>query len=505
MSAQVDPKLKSIANADLNAVHRYYWGIPIIQMCRNMIRQHLFSNGIEYKGKSNQTVQQFSQKIMEDYWLPFCEDALDSAICYGFVVWRVKKIDKHTSVPIVCLKDTFTLKMKETDSSVEYTVYDAQDKENDVIKDAYVYDEFGYRPQINGSLMSVMHTLIPDIQYYFTMLNCQVMLEKKRVKPAILTQLNERSGAGRTGENEGIEYDFYADTDLADAEQEAKFKRNRAAVESLKTQQRLYDDFFDPTDGPEEVQAPAILDQMVPIPSGQTLANYQIQQGRSDLPVILKGLQDTICGVLGVPKSMIMSDTPHKSDAVGTHQMFQMTILWWKRQISEMCEMIYNVIHAKAIADKVGEKMAKKKEINHTEVYMATRNQQSRITFPITPFVTNEELYALYTQGVIEWKTYCVYVTRNVSIPLDIIPPEPLKDKDKKQLLGIHPEAPRSETVKKASDEEDKKASVGEEKKKEQTDNEKDKKKEKADVEKAVGKKRKGLGDEKNVKKKKGK
>ena len=492
-----------------------------------MIRQHLFSNGIEYKGKSNQSAQLFSQKIMEDYWLPFCEDALDSAICYGMVVWRTRKIDKHTVVPVVCLKGTYSVKMKETDSSIEYTVYDIKERENDVIKDAYVYDEFGYRPQVDGTLMSVMHTLIPDIQYYFTMLNCQVALERKRVRPTILTQLNERGGAGRTGENEGIEYDFYADTDIADAEAEAKFKRNKAAVESLKQQQQLYDDFFDPTERKEEVHAPAILDQMVPIPSGQTLASYQIQQGRGDLPVILKALQDTICGVLGVPKSMVMSDTPHKSDAVGTHQMFQMTVLWWKRQISEMCEMIYNVINAKAIADKVGEKMAKKKDVTHTEIYMATRNQQSRITFPITPFVSNVELYGLYTQGVIKWETYCTYVTRNVSIPLDSIPPEPLNEKEKKQLLGIHDtprlqqhgkvseenapvEDPKDDKKDPKDDKKDPKDDKDKDDKKDPKDDKKDPKDDKKDpkddkVDKAVGKKRKSAVDAKTTKRKKNK
>ena len=76
-----------------------------------------------------------------------------------------------------------------------------------------------------------------------------------------------------------------------------------------------------------------------------------------------------------------------------------------------------------------------------------TKKMSSRITFPTTPFTTNEELYNLYTQGVIEWKTYCTYISRNTSIPMDVIPPEPFTKKEKKQVLGIAKEAPRESSV----------------------------------------------------------
>ena len=443
MPGKIDPKELAVNQDEMDLVYKYYWGIPTIQMCRNMIRQHLFSNGIEFKGKSGANANNFSQHIMEDFWLPFCEDALDQALTYGFVVWRTRKIG-DTVVPIICLKDTYRLTVKETDGVLEYKIYDMGEKNNEELKGAYVYDEFGYRPLIDGTLMSMLHTLIPDIQYYFTMLNCQVALEKKRVKPPILTQLTNNRGLGNgTGENEGIDYDFYADADIAEAEEDAKYKRNRAAVDALKNQQKLYDDFFDPKED-QEVSAPSVLDQMVPIPSGQTIASYQPQQGRNDIPVILKSLQDTICGVLGVPKSMIMSDTPHKSDAVGTHQMFQTTIVWWKRQISEMCQMIYNIINAKELTNQVGDRLSKRANKPDTkDIYLMTKNMSSRITFPTTPFTTNEELYQLYTQGVIDWKTYCTYIARNTSIPMDTIPDEPLQDKEKKELLGISKDPPK--------------------------------------------------------------
>ena len=75
MTTKLDPKEIFVDSENMHIAYRYYWNVPTIQMCRNMIRQHLFSNGIDFKGKSNQQKQLFSQQIMEDYWLPFCEDA----------------------------------------------------------------------------------------------------------------------------------------------------------------------------------------------------------------------------------------------------------------------------------------------------------------------------------------------------------------------------------------------------------------------------------------------
>ena len=490
MSQKIDPKEISINPTEMNLVYQYFWNIPTIQMCRNMIRQHLFCNGIEFKGKSGANANNFSQHIMEDFWLPFCEDALDSAMTYGFVVWRTRKIG-DTIVPMVCLKDTYRLSVTENDGTLEYKVYDKQEKNNQILKGAYVYDEFGYRPEVRGHLMSMLHTLIPDIQYYFTMLNCMVQLEKKRVRPPILTQLQSRGNHGNTGENEGIDYDFYADADIADAEDESKYKRNRQAVEALKHQQKLYDEFFDTTADETSVDAPSILDQMVPIPSGQSIASYPLQQGRNDLPNILKQLQDTICGVLGVPKSMIMSDTPHKADAVGTHQMFQTTIVWWKRQISEMCQMIYNIINAKELTGQVGDKLANRtSKSDSKDIYLMTKKMSSRITFPTTPFTTNEELYQLYTQGVIDWTTYCTYISRNTSIPMDTIPPEPFSKKEKKMVLGIAKDTPRESSVARDGEVPERSSSPMEEKEKKLEEKEKDMENKNSDkkVSDAVGK-----------------
>ena len=347
----VDPKEIRISNDSMDLIWKYFNAIPTIQMCRNVIRQQLFSNGIDFnkKKRSRDTTM---QQIMDDYWLPFCEDALDAALCYGFVPWRTVKIEGNFKVPIICLKDTYNIGLKEVNGVIEYKIYDVGDNSNNELEGANIYDEFGYRPRVNGELMSVIYTLIPDIQYYYTMANTQITLEKQKTAPPIITEIQERNKGGVGGDNEGIDYDFFADADLAKAEEDSKFRRNKSAVNDLAKQKKLYDEFFNPT---QEVQVSTgdIFDRVVAIPAGQRVSNYRVEQSRGDVGNILKQLQDTICGIFGVPKSMIMSDTPHKSDAAGTHKVFQQTIMWWKRQMSEMMQHIYNVINTDDISKRI--------------------------------------------------------------------------------------------------------------------------------------------------------
>ena len=113
-------------------------------------------------------------------------------------------------------------------------------------------------------------------------------------------------------------------------------------------------------------------------------------------------------------------DTPHKSDATGTHKVFQQTIMWWKRQMSEMLESIYNIIYTKDITGRIMDRIERRSvKPNKSEVYLLSRQMKVNISFPVTPFISNEELYNLYLQGVVQWEQYVTCVSRNTGIPID--------------------------------------------------------------------------------------
>ena len=152
--------------------------------------------------------------------------------------------------------------------------------------------------------------------------------------------------------------------------------------------------------------------------------------------------------------------------------------------------MIYNIINAKELSGQVGDKLANRSsKTDSKDIYLMTKKMSSRITFPTTPFTTNEELYQLYTQGVIDWATYCTYISRNTSIPMDTIPPEPFSKKEKKMVLGIAKDTPRESSVVRDGEAPERNSSPMEEKEKKLENKEKNMKNKQ--VSDAVGKPKK--------------
>ena len=68
---------------------------PLIQMCRQMISTQLLNNGIKFceGGCKDKTVKMDAEEedLVEDKWVPFCSDIIDSVLCYGFVVVHIGK------------------------------------------------------------------------------------------------------------------------------------------------------------------------------------------------------------------------------------------------------------------------------------------------------------------------------------------------------------------------------------------------------------------------------
>ena len=110
------------------------------------------------------------------------------------------------------------------------------------------------------------------------------------------------------------------------------------------------------------------------------------------------------------------------------------------------------------------------------------RQFKVNVYFPVTPFVSNDELRKLYEQGIISWKSYGEYALRNISLPIsDLQAKAPEID----QLLFEKPkvEKPAAKGEKPEGDDNKKRKADGEvdskEKKKEKKEKDKKDKKSK--------------------------
>jgi len=397
---------------------------PTINTCRNIIQQQLFSNGITFGSKQGKC-DAHMQEIMTDYWLPFCKDLLDAILSQGIAVVRIVTMDDGLRFPIVLEANAVYVYLKYNMGLREYFVLDG---ENNEVPDTTVLDSFGYSPTSAGRSCSIVCNLLPTVRYMNALMGTSIAMEQKRSNPVIMTE----SVDVKSDNIEGIQYDYYADGDMQDDSEQNKFQRNRTNVEQLAHQQQMYDNFFG---GREGISSGGnVLENVVTLPLGQKLVNFPHQTGRTDLVPQLKMQEDIICGMFGVPRALFMSDTPHKNDSEGSHDIFQKTIMSWKHAIQSACQHMYSIIYAEEESAKVlkalGKRKRKKDRNTVAEVYSLKKKLQVEITFPVSPFADSSELYTHYENGIIPWKTLVEHSCAAHSLPHEETPElKPLQER----------------------------------------------------------------------------
>ena len=149
------------------------------------------------------------------------------------------------------------------------------------------------------------------------------------------------------------------------------------------------------------MKAQATLDSVIQLPSGQHVVNAQMTSGRSDLVNLHKIIQEEVCSVIGVPRSMMFADSGiHRGDSEGIHNSLYAYITMVQKEIrSHVIRHIQYIIHRK---NYEGCRFFKEKN-----EYEAKKKYKVQAFFPITPFVPNSELRSLYEQGVISWDFLC--------------------------------------------------------------------------------------------------
>ena len=409
-------------NLDFKQIRKCYSFLrktPIIYTCRNIIQHHLFSNGIVFSHRKGRIKPDpHMQEIMTDFWLPFCKDMVDAVMTIGIIVVRVLLMEDGLRVPVVLEPNSCVIKMTYNMGMREYM---ALDKQNNEIPDSLVLDIFGFSPTIEGHLVSIVSNVMPQVQYINLLRGTCLQMEQSRSAPVIMTETVDT----KTDNVEGVNYDYYADGDMQDTSDQNKFVRNKSAIQQLSQQQELYDNFF--AGGTMQSKGSSVLDNVVTLPLGHRVVNMPHQTGRGDLCAQIKAHDDLICAVMGVPRSLVMSDTPHKTDSEGTHQTFQKTIMFWKNMIQMACEQIYNIIYAENIKKQLMSAIGKKRKRTRVEdVYALKKRMQVEISFPISPFVGTEQLFAHYQRGVISWDTYLQHVCAAAVLPHEDMP-EPIQ------------------------------------------------------------------------------
>jgi len=392
----------------MNYLHSCFVQDPILHMCSHLIASQLLNNGISFcKGGCRDKKMEVNAKLrseVEDIWIPFTKDLLDQVLCFGFAVVSVKN-----NLPQIMNLGQYHLEVTVEQSSYTYRVMNVSSVEEE-IPSTIVFDQFGFRITPTGQFTSLVHKVVPRLLFLKRLRETAVAMEVRRAENTVFTEIQESANAEK---KEGVDYDFYADSNTSQITEDMRFQRNSTNVSILNQQMDLYDKFLGKR---HAKKAEKTLENVVPLPNGQHLVTGPQNTGRGDYGGIHKTLIEDVCSTLGVPRSMIMAEggggLGSKSDTEGQHEVFQATVLFWKKKLGMVLSHIYNIIHKQEI--KKGIDFTKEKDVHEAKL-----NHSVQVFFPVTPFVSNETLRTLYEQGVIDFKTYAKYAIANVSLPIE--------------------------------------------------------------------------------------
>ena len=367
----------------------------LLHMCRNMIFHHLMKNGIQFeKNKKGFEPSIEISDTFSEYWETFVKDALDSALCLGFVVVTILEDDAKRKYPSVVRPDLYGLHYRVTRNKYEYWLSSS----NIDVENTFVYTHFGEHALPNGELTSAVARVMGKCLFLKELRFTTLIMEKNKSNPDYFSEVVETSNKER---HEGVDYDFFADTAEDDPATDMQFERSKANVEILMRQQELYHQYM----GRRSKQVKN-LRNITQLPNGQHVVPTAQNTGRQDITQIHKILQEEICSGMGVPRSLMIGDSLFKSDTEGVTDTFKHTVLFWKKTLSYMCTDLYQKLYVDIKKLKV-----------YKNVYASKVKHQILVVFPVHPYISFEELDYLYKNGVIGWDVYSKHCLQNTSIP----------------------------------------------------------------------------------------
>jgi hypothetical protein len=329
-----------------------------------------------------------------EHWETFVKDALDSALCLGFVVVCILEDETKRKYPSVVRPDLYELHYRVNKNKYEYWV-----SSNFIdVENTFVYTHFGEHALPNGELTSTVSRVMNRCIFLKELRFTTLIMEKNKSNPDYFAEVVETSNRER---HEGVDYDFFADTTEDNPETDMKFERSKGNIEVLMRQQELYHQYM----GRESKQVQN-LRNITQLPNGQHVIPTAQNTGRQDITQIHKILQEEICSGMGVPRSLMIGDSLFKSDTEGVTDTFKHTVLFWKKNLAYMCTDLYQKLYVDLKKLKV-----------YKNVYASKLKHQIKVVFPVNPYVSFEELDYLYKNGIIGWEVYSKHCLQNTSIP----------------------------------------------------------------------------------------
>ena len=434
---------------------------------------------------------------LHSIYLVFLRDVLEMVLQLGIVVivFREDPDCPNSIIPFVPNIDSIEVRVITYEGRQVYMVLRALvDEEGSGIEmahdpDAIVLDNFGHRPNADGTLTSIAIGLARPMKFMQRVRDDVESANGKRANPTLVVQ--RRSNATNEGPQDDGIYHLAADADMEVARQEDRVRIIMEKEENFVSQHQnflnemknILESFDDR--GSRIYKVPG---------QHETATGIAVPEIRSDLIPLEQMHQEIISTALGVPRNLVMTSSAHvASDVIGITKTFKMHIRLWKTRITDILTPIYVYTEAqntigpilmervrradlvtarsrrkvktpftlpqkmlrlgfspnspvfaqRTIVDfQEDDPLAKLPKLNYEAAINALRNLNDELSvevgIPVTSFISPPELWDMYLHETLDWFTYRTYIANFYSIDTDAISSseaDPLTSEDKRAIV----------------------------------------------------------------------
>tara|TARA_B100000900_G_scaffold201821_2_gene171099 strand:+ start:2697 stop:3974 length:1278 start_codon:yes stop_codon:yes gene_type:complete len=355
---------------------------PTVRICRDLISAYVFERDVVVEGPKSETMR----NELRDEWKKLKCDMLDHAMTIGFVAVHVKAGQVPTVVPWGLYRPTISI---DKEFNTVLRAYPAREDDGDFdrpLKNVVVLDMFGYSPDLNGTLSSIMVPIALRIKTIVAQLDAVLTADRVKARPPIYTETTDDG----TRPAEEVQYDYFADAESLERTSRNAYVRNKDALAELRAQQEMFSDYFGGNSDHRECQQG--LESVTPLPLGQKISRAPEASGPEQLVERLRLFEQDCFSLMGVPRSFVMHDITVRHDAGMLHCSFMRTVHNWQMCMANALTYLLNVVKAPEVTKN------KKRKRPTAPAYT--------VRFEQLPRVGIAELNHAYDRGVMSWASY---------------------------------------------------------------------------------------------------
>jgi len=425
----------SLNNDEVQSIWDFYHTDPVLQSCRKILHNYLYSRGFHItKGSNNKAINYPLRKFIERHWIPLCKDIQDHLKCFGFVPVKIIEEEKGNYIPIVPHIGTYEIQLyvNDQDMKIHYQFFFYDTKKGEMTLDKNVIFFHDNHPSLitgayEASIRSVIKTLLEKQTFINQMYENAAKAENIRCDPKIFLrwiQENQIGGGQNNNTNTNQPVNLFNVNEELEQYEENMMTQNeimKSFIEMLQSSVRKQNRAEDIIDNKTRKRKPGTIDtfwqeSIVPVPPGMEITQQLLPQTRNDLMFMERELTKMKYNIMGIPSNIDMIFGPMNST------LFHGTLQSEKRKLSDILSHLYYLIYNEKDIKEYIQNHKKKEFFNISdeddlEPDVIKKETEVRFDLPGIPTVTNNDLNDLYGRGIIEWDTYSDLMCRSCGIP----------------------------------------------------------------------------------------